>query len=159
MNAHLGLGALLQALALAPAAADPAEDGAASEKAGRLREAIDHYRSALSQSLAESSEEFVLLEKTVTVARRLQPRPVVPREAKPDAPDARKVKELIYEIEYRAEDAVRTPPPNVAAKPDLSALAGRWRVLGYWGGRAARSRSGAAHGVKTSAAALRCALT
>jgi hypothetical protein len=63
MNAHLGLGALLQALALAPAAADPAEDGAASEKAGRLREAIDHYRSALSQSLADSSEEFVLLEK------------------------------------------------------------------------------------------------
>lgn len=181
--------------------ADAYADGVAAEKAGRLREAFNHYVAALPAISPGGDEDWQLRQKIVALAGKLKPAPAEPEEAvrrlararaavsaakdeqgfaraadefrqaliaapwiadnyynygvvldkarrsseairalrlyvaaKPGAPDARKVQELIYEIEYRAEEAARQRQATAArpAKPDLSALSGRWRVFGSW---------------------------
>ncbi|MEW6352959.1 MAG: tetratricopeptide repeat protein [Pseudomonadota bacterium] len=179
--------------------ADSESDGAAAEKAGKYREALGHYTSAL-QAVAEGSEQDQQLrEKIIEVAAKLKPAPVVPEEvarfmargraavgaakdqqgferaanefrqalklapwladayynlgvvldkaekypeaiqnlklylhARRDAPDARQVQELIYEVEYRQEESGRAGVEKKSEATDLSALSGAWTVEMGW---------------------------
>lgn len=195
------LSLIVATLSVIPLArADAYADGVAAEKAGRSREAFDHYVAALPAISPGSDEDWQLRQKIVALAGKLKLAPAEPEEAvrrlararaavsaakdeqgfvraadefrqaliaapwiadnyynygvvldkagrsseairalrlylaaKPGAPDARQVQELIYAIEYRAEEAARQRQAAAKpAKPDLSALSGRWRVFGYW---------------------------
>ncbi|MCL5669637.1 MAG: hypothetical protein M1392_06740 [Gammaproteobacteria bacterium] len=48
--------------------------------------------------------------------------------ARRDAPDAKQVQELIYEVEYRQEESRRAGVEKKSATTDLSALSGAWAV-------------------------------
>lgn len=62
--------------------ADSESDGAAAEKAGKYREAVEHYTVALQSAPDGSEQERSLREKTIDLASRLKPPPAVPEEAR-----------------------------------------------------------------------------
>lgn len=193
--------------------ADSESDGAAAEKAGKYREALGHYTSALQAAPEGSEKDQQLREKIIEVAAKLKPAPVVPEEvtrfmargraavgaakdpqgferaanefrqalklapwladayynlgvvldkaekypeaiqnlklylhARRDAPDAKQVQELIYEVEYRQEEAKRTKEQALSTQkakgPDFSSLAGSWWAVYPKYGKRVPTRSG-----------------
>lgn len=61
--------------------ADSEYDGAAAEKAGKYREALNHYTAALKQVPDGSAKDQQLRETIVDIAARIKPRAAVPKEA------------------------------------------------------------------------------
>lgn len=181
------------AAGMGAARADSESDGAAAEKAGRYREALTHYVTALQTATSGSEKDRVLRHKIIEVAPKVKPAPAAPEEmvrflargraavgaakdeqgferaanefrqalklapwladgyynlgvvldkagrhaeaiqnlklyllANPNAADAKRVQELIYEVEYRQEEAKRAGMEKKPATLDLSGLSGAW---------------------------------
>lgn len=68
-------------LAAANARADSEAEGAAAAKAGRYREALGYYTSALQDVAEGSAKDQQLRETIVDIAARVKPRAAVPKEA------------------------------------------------------------------------------
>jgi len=79
------LGMCLGLVLLIPIYAHPQDEAAAgqlAEQAGNLREALTHYVVALQNVSEGSDDDQRLREKIVVLARKLDPAPVIPEEAK-----------------------------------------------------------------------------
>lgn len=65
----------------ATALADAESDGRAAEQAGRHREALSQYVSALQSAPSGSDKDFALRRKIIEVAGKVKPAPAIPEEA------------------------------------------------------------------------------
>src|SRR3990172_1706101 len=66
---------------LSSLAADEESIGQQAEQAGKLREALTHYVSALQSASEGGSKDQQLREKIITLVQKLTPPPAVPEEA------------------------------------------------------------------------------